>query len=201
MELTEEVTAYVRQQVALAEDDFAEIVENTVDYLDDQADSDRVEALARGVAVAEFRSHLAAQADWPAVTDSDRLTAAFVRLEAAGIVARESFTCCQTCGFAEIGGEVSEQVPARGFTFYHQQDAEGAVDGDGLYLAYGSFGPPLTTAEVGAEVVETLRGQGLTVEWDGDTNRRIFVSMTWRRRRVGALAEFPDRADDRQRAA
>ncbi|MEK8107840.1 hypothetical protein NKG94_27655 [Micromonospora sp. M12] len=47
----------------------------------------------------------------------------------------------------------------RGYAFYHRQDAENAVDGSGLYVAYGLFGQP-PTADIGEEVAAALRAEG-----------------------------------------
>src|SRR5687767_8883107 len=47
--------------------------------------------------------HRAAERVWPAVTDCDRLDRAFAELETRGIVCRQDFTCCSTCGHYEIG--------------------------------------------------------------------------------------------------
>jgi len=41
-------------------------------------------------------AHLAAQEQWPSVTDCDLLDRAFGELDRAGIVSRQDFTCCGT---------------------------------------------------------------------------------------------------------
>ncbi|MEV5974790.1 hypothetical protein [Streptomyces sp. NPDC051921] len=125
-------------------------------------------------------------AGWEGTTDPERITAAFAALDAAGIVAREHFTCCRNCGTSEIGAEEGAEH-ARGFVFFHSQCTEGAANGGPLYLLYGGFDDSAdTTAAVGGEVVEALRGQGLTVRWDGDPGQAILVTeLDWRRRLVG----------------
>jgi hypothetical protein len=188
MELEEEITPFVRTRVALGKQPCATIVEEAVDHLLGLAEADAVEAAAWRVAEAEFAAHVAAQRTWDVITDNDRLTLAFSALDAAGIVARESFTCCQTCGNSEIGGEAAPG--ARGYVFYHQQDAEGAVEGGLLHLAYGSF-CATEDARVGAEIAQALTRQGLTVQWNGDVAERIRVPIRWQRRRTGDLAEVP----------
>ncbi|MGC5020448.1 DUF6891 domain-containing protein [Micromonospora sp. DT47] len=194
-ELDDEIRAFVLRQVALADLPAAAIVTETVAYLHGEAAPDRIEELTWPVVVEELTAHLAAQRDWPEVTDSDRLTAAFRALSASRIVARENFACCQNCGAAEIGAEAAHCEAPRGYTFYHQQDAEHAVDGSPVFLAYGPFdGRP--SEEVGEEVVGALRDAGLTVHWDGDTRTRIQVPMVWGRRRVGRLAALPPTVDD-----
>ncbi|MFI9008770.1 DUF6891 domain-containing protein [Actinosynnema sp. NPDC053489] len=147
-----------------------------------------------------WRERAAEQAGWPATTDVDRLLAAFAALDRGGIVARADFTCCQTCGHAEIGAEAAG--PARGYVFFHRQDTEGAVARGRLWLAFGSFagsaGPgaadpaaadpapaDLAAADeaVGREVVAALAAGGLPVEWNGSVRTRIEVGpITWRKR-------------------
>ncbi|MFU8870302.1 DUF6186 family protein [Micromonospora sp. SL4-19] len=191
----DEIRAFVRRQVALAVLPAAAIVAETVEYLDGEAEPARIEELAWAAVAEELTAHLAEQESWPEVTDSDRLTAAFRALSAAGIVARENFTCCQNCGLGEIGAEVPEGVVPRGYAFYHQQDAERAVDGSPVFLAYGLFERP-PSVEIGEEVAAVLRAEGLTVHWAGDVGARIQVPMVWRRRRVGRLAAVPPSRDD-----
>jgi hypothetical protein len=48
------------------------------------------------------------QESWPILTDFDRLELAFDMLEDEDIVARQHFTCCGTCGAAEIGIEMDD---------------------------------------------------------------------------------------------
>ncbi|MET8834329.1 hypothetical protein ABZV78_10475 [Micromonospora sp. NPDC004540] len=184
------IRAFVRGQVALAELPAAAIVTETVEYLDGEAGEDRLADLAWAVVAEELTAHLADQETWPEVTDSDRLTAAFRALDAARIVARESFTCCQNCGVEEIGAEARRGLKPRGYTFYHRQDAERGVEGSGVWLAYGAF-EGASAAEIGAEVAAALRAAGLTANWDGEVGRRIHVPLRWRRRRIGRLAAVP----------
>ncbi|MEU2235281.1 DUF6891 domain-containing protein [Streptomyces vietnamensis] len=122
-------------------------------------------------------------AGWEGTTDPERITAAFAELDAAGIVAREHFTCCRSCGTAEIGAEDG----ARGFVYFHTQCTEGAANGGPLHLLYGGFDDSAeTTAAVGEEVAAALRGQGLEVQWDGDPGQAILVTgLDWRRRLIG----------------
>jgi hypothetical protein len=121
------------------------------------------------------------QKDWPEVTDCDRLDKAFADLESRGIVARQDFSCCQNCGHRDI---IEELGPgARGYTFYHSQDTESAIEAGVLWLAVGAVGDAENGAlEIAAEVVAALRAQGLTVESDGTGEERITVPLTWQRR-------------------
>ncbi|MBB5872734.1 hypothetical protein F4553_006168 [Allocatelliglobosispora scoriae] len=190
MELRGQVVEFVRTQIAIGEDPYDEIVDDTVDYLTGEADSDEIRRLAEEVADAEFASFLVEQRGWPEVTDSDRLTAAFAELDRVGIVARENFACCQNCGHSEIGEEFPEGEAPFGYVFYHQQDAERGANGEGVYLAYDGK----DQTEVGASVVRVLQSHGLRPQWDGSPTQRIHLPLQWRRRRTGELAVHPGAA-------
>jgi hypothetical protein len=150
---------------------------------------DVLRAAAEGAVASAIREHLAEESFWPRVTDFDRLSAAFDALEASGIVARHNWTCCQNCGFAEIGDELDQArergLDVRGFTFYHMQDTESAVEGHGLCLAYSSVESDEESVRVGHEIVEQLRHYGLRPEWSGELSKRITVPMDWKKRWVG----------------
>ncbi|MFD9701986.1 DUF6891 domain-containing protein [Lentzea sp. NPDC059081] len=140
---------------------------------------------ARELADRLWLERVAEQESWQGETDPERLTRAFAALEAAGITARENFTCCRTCGNAEIGDEA---LPgARGFVYFHAQSTEAAAAGHGLTLHYGGFdGSAGTTTAVGAEVVTALEAAGLPAEWNRDPGRAITVTpLRWHRRLVG----------------
>ncbi|UQX00866.1 hypothetical protein [Streptomyces sp. RerS4] len=132
-----------------------------------------------------WRERVEEQAGWVGETDPERLGRAFAALEAAGVTARENFTCCRTCGLAEIGAEA--RAGARGFVFFHSQCTEGAAAGHDLYLLYGGFesGEGLTVA-VGREVTAALDAVGLEWRWDGSAQDAIRVTgMDWRKRLTG----------------
>lgn len=157
------------------------------EWLDDSAPLAELRAAAAVLVEGILAQHRQEAAGWPAVTDCQRLDAAFSALEADGIVARQNFTCCQSCGHAEIAEQIdcaerSGQV-TRGYTFFHQQDTESAVEYGSLYLAYGATSPGGPGAmSIAQDVVAALRKQGLTVTWGGSTSQRIGVSLDWKRR-------------------
>lgn len=190
--MSQQLRVYIRFLLALGTDDFDSIIERCAEFMPGTPD---VTALAREIAAEEFAAYLADQATWPDVTESDLLLRAFRDLDLSGIVARADFACCQNCGISEVGGEVPEGEQRRGYTFCHRQDMETAALGGGLMLAYGIFNDaeePSTQLEIGEDVAAALRRHGLTVNWDGSPSRRIEVDLTWRRRRFGHLATWPD---------
>ncbi|MEU4689978.1 hypothetical protein [Actinoplanes sp. NPDC023714] len=190
-DLRRSATEYARAEVARGLMTCGMIVSGTAEYLHDEAEPAESYALAWDVVPRELAAHLEAQAGWPARTDSDRLTDAFRALDRAGIVAREDFACCQSCGSSEIGDEIGDGGPARGYVFYHGQDAERAAQGGTLWLAYGTFDERAGAAQVGEEVVAALRGEGLEVDWTGDAAQRIHVRLRWAKRRYGRMAAYP----------
>ncbi|MEU2632201.1 hypothetical protein [Kitasatospora sp. NPDC007106] len=142
-------------------------------------------AQAQALADRMWRERVAEQTAWQGETQPEQLTRAFAALEEAGITAREDFTCCRSCGQAEIGAEGGPD--ARGFVYFHTQCTDSAAAGHGLMLLYGGFdGSTGTTAAIGHEVVAALEAVGLPAQWDGDPDRAISVTpLDWRRRLVG----------------
>ncbi|MBG0829429.1 hypothetical protein HS041_16810 [Planomonospora sp. ID67723] len=140
---------------------------------------------ARRLADRLWLERVGEQASWEGETDPERLSRAFALLEAAGITARENFTCCRTCGQAEIGAAGAPD--ARGYVYFHSQCTDSAAAGRGLALLYGGFdGSPDTTASIGREVVAALGETGLSAEWSGDPSQSITVTpLDWRRRLIG----------------
>lgn len=124
---------------------------------------------------------------WPEVTDHDRLEQAFASLESQGVVCRQNFTCCGTCGVAEIGDEMQTARQSggtvRGYAFFHMQDTERAVEGGGLWLNYGAVeGGEGAAVAVGRSIADAFGSVGLDVDWDGSLRKRIHVPLQWQRR-------------------
>ena len=205
---TAEVTEYAESQVWPGFRTRAEAVESVVGYFADSTgptDEVTVDAIVARV----WEQRQAVQATWSDPGDWGRLAAAFAELERSGWVARMDFTCCQTCGHAEIGDE--RTGGEHSYVFFHAQDTEHLADpGPNLYVSYSYFethpgvdrdladaaentGEPelrgraaeqdarIETA-VGATLVECLRRHGLQVEWDGSHETRPFIPLRdWRK--------------------
>lgn len=165
------------------------IVENLLDEfgLEDTAEN---RATAQALLNDALAEHARDQATWPDETDCDRLDRAFSRLEAAGILARQDYTCCNTCGCGAIHREITDAMTQgeqpRGYVFFHSQATDRVAQGDNLYLNYGPAEPsdddgPIES--VGREIEAILREEGLVVRWNGSAGAKIEVEMTWRRRR------------------
>lgn len=164
-----------------------EIIELVTEMADDECPQETYRPKIEQMTDEAIRAHTLAQQSWPAVTDCDRLDAAFAELEQAGIICRQNYTCCQTCGIAEIWPEMEAQRDAGrdivGYAFYHSQDTEAAADGASMYLSYGSMtSKPKPALAVAHQVIAALNLNDLKTHWDGTIGQRIYVAMDWKRR-------------------
>ncbi len=165
-----------------------EIRGNAIELLEGDYGSSRLAPLANRILREEMEAHRLAQAGWPAATDNDRLDAAFEKFEQSGILSRQHYSDCGTCGAGEIWEEIEELLaqgrPMRGYVFYHEQDTESAVESQGLYLSYGAVEEePEASIAIGREIVAELKRQGLSTRWSEELKYRIGVDVTWQRRR------------------
>lgn len=174
-----------------------EIEEILLDYAQDfrspLTDRDR-QIEVRNALIHAVSALIRDQESWPVLTDFDRLQLAFDMLEDEDIVARQHFTCCGTCGAAEIGIEMDEFQElsgreAKGYVFFHQQDTEGAVESGSLYISYGAADATASAEEnvaIGQRMFEVLQSVGLKPVWDGKINHRVGLAIDWKRRWEGA---------------
>ncbi|MEC3909649.1 hypothetical protein U5A82_03960 [Sphingobium sp. CR2-8] len=185
----------VRRDVAGGFFDDDAILTNANDVFEEELPRPLLRIEASAALRAALADHRAAERDWSDMTDCDRLDAAFAALEEEGIVARQNFTCCGTCGATEIWDEIEaaqdEGMVVEGYAFFHMQDTESAVEGHGLYLNYGACGEGEEAAAIaiGHRIVEQLEAQGLTTDWDGQMAQRIGVSLEWKKRRSAVLLQ------------
>ena len=153
--------------------------------LEDSMDSE----LISNIVEHEIAVKLEDEKTWPAVTDCDRLSRAFDILNANGIVSLESAGYTISDGWDEYRDAVHAlelkgmSEPVRGGCFYHEQDLERAVAGNGLQLAYSAAsGNFIETLGLAKEVVDTLEQQGLSPAWNGNVEHRIQLPIKWQRR-------------------
>lgn len=186
----------LRRGLAVGFDPPEDAVARVVEELSDEYEEAEVRAAAGAMLPRLLAEREAAMASWPAVTDCDRLDRAFEELNARGILARQHWTCCFTCGMGEmereyerLGGRVpgdagSAGVAIVGHAFYHEQDTARAAEGGDLFVAFGVFGDRTDerTVMVGRMVCDALTRHGLAVEWDADAGRRIAVRVDWKKR-------------------
>ncbi len=144
-------------------------------------------------AVAEtLASKRRAEAGWPETTDCDRLDRAFARLHEEGILALQCAGNTMGDGMRWVNEQLADPRTAdgqyTGFCFFHSQDIDRALDGEGLQLAFG----PVNSDEekdavaVGQRVCHALRQAGLEPDWNGSADVRIGLPrLRWQRRTPG----------------
>lgn len=145
-----------------------------------------IQAFAR----AEFARKRAAEADWPAETDCDRLDRAFDHLREQGFCALQWAGDTLNDGFERMSAVINAyDVPAdrytTGFCFFHSQDIDHAREGEGLSIAFGHVAADSDEDDVriGRRVVAALVQAGLKPQWDGSPDHRIFLpTLRWQRR-------------------
>lgn len=144
----------------------------------------------------EVAKKRAAERDWPAVTDCDRLDAVFYKLHEDGICALHNAGYTMSDGYSEVA-EACGNAPEghyHGYCFYHGQDVERAIDGHGLSIAFGDLGdrdePGLA---VGRTVVEALSAAGFEVVWNGSIETRPDLpGIDWKRRAPPGIVPEPE---------
>ena len=187
-EALKEIRAHIKREVAMGFSPDDDILESATEFAEDEYKEFQLSSAVPGILSKAIEEHVKNQHLWPEITDCDRLDAAFADLEKNGIVARQDFACCQTCGHAEIDDEISEAMKHNsivGFTFYHHQDTQRATDQGELLLAYGGLdGEDESTLNIGRRIVACLKRHDLKVMWKEDVKKRIQVTLDWKRRRV-----------------
>lgn len=159
-----------------------EVQEMISDILEDDADEDM---LRKSVDI-EFGKKSEAEKTWPKITDFDRLDRAFKALKDKGVL------CLHNAGYTMSDGhdnsnEALGNFPKGqffGYCFYHGQDTERAVFGDGLMLAYDHVeGDVPDKIKVAEALKKELVNAGFTIEWDGTTDQRINIpNFDWKHR-------------------
>ena len=145
---------------------------------------DQVTLALSQVVVQQRRAKSRAQENWPPVTDCDKLEGAFSQLNQAGIIALHNVGYSQAQGLEEVNAEyLSRRDPLRGYCFYHFEDVARALQGQGLYLFYGSHDEQVEGVEqIGRELREAFQNAGFQVVWNGKANKRLLLHpFHWQR--------------------
>lgn len=99
----------------------------------------------------------------------------FDKLKKQGIRAEDNFSCCMSDALVEIGDE-----NYKGYAFYHEQDTERGRKTGSLHIAFGTMKGDASQAEqkvIGKKVKQALEDDDLAVEWNGDVQTRLLVTL------------------------
>jgi hypothetical protein len=137
---------------------------------------------------------------WPLETDCDRLSQVFAKLNQMGVVALEN--CGGTLSEATAvaaeeferrldEGQVPSDTDIARYVCYHEQDIESAIDGHGLWLAFGAMNwqdgsdEEAQSLELAATCKTLLEERGFEVSWNGSTEQRLQLKgFRWQRREL-----------------
>ena len=129
------------------------------------------------------------QQTWPQRTDFDKLEDTFIALHNKGIIAIHNAGYTQSNGYDDImeiyhNAETKEIII--GYCFYHGQDLERAVQGNGLCLSFGPIIPDeeqIEGPEIGKTIINELKKSGFTTKWNGTFDDRIIITtIDWKKR-------------------
>ncbi|ATB34797.1 hypothetical protein CYFUS_000204 [Cystobacter fuscus] len=174
-----------------------ELVEEFEQWVEDElgeSDSALVETL-EAHARKLFQEQRVREAGWSEPTLNDAIASAFEELNGRGIVAMEDAGYTMSEGWSEVNEVASSQDPLpRGAVFYHGQDLERGVAGEGLLLAFGAYEDDDAKHEaaslaIGREACEVLGRHGVRTEWNGSVGERIQIPpFEWRKRQWTQVA-------------
>jgi len=109
-----------------------------------------------------------------------KLTAAFKLMRKEGLIARQNFSCCGSCGSVEMSTALATKKNEEkiGYCFYHRQDADALYRGS-VYLAFGACDEDAVgddaDVKVGAIVALACLKADLKVTWNGSTTVRVLA--------------------------
>lgn len=177
------------RSVPMTEDEMRNRVSNLVeDAGADPAVQLALEARARAGIDAQRK----AEETWPAITTNDRIDAAFADLDASGIVTLQNAGYTQSDGWSDVNDLANERLARgkrpRGATFFHGQDLERGVRGEGLRLTFGAYEDDESKRAAADEavavmVVDALVRRGVDARWTGQVKDRIEICpFAWQKR-------------------
>jgi hypothetical protein len=135
-----------------------------------------------------YSARLKDQKSWATVTDFDKLTQAFDKLNILGIVSLHNAGMTRQDGQGdceEIYQELKKKgIVAKGFCYYHWQDIERVVDEGNLFIGFGDFkNNDKDALAIGNQIASTLERVGLKLNWNKTINTRIeIINLNWQKR-------------------
>jgi hypothetical protein len=156
------------------------------EMIDDILEADADEDFLRAAILPEFEKKSQEEKHWPKETDCDRLNNVFQALETQRILALHNPGYTMSDGHQEAYEIRQDRGGDKyiGYCFYHEQDVERALAGDGLMIAFDHVdGDAPDIVSVGEAVKTALMKAGFEVDWNGSPDKRISISkFDWKRR-------------------
>jgi len=166
-----------------AQDDIERMVDDII-----EEDADAVEL--KSLIGPGLRAKLGEERSWPAFTDCDRLDKVFYALHEQGICALANAGYTMSDGYSDVAEAVAQAPEGHynAYCFYHGQDVERAIEGDGVMLAFGDLADDRErSVAAGQAIAAALRQAGFQVEWEGGIDTRINLPLfDWKRRAATA---------------
>jgi hypothetical protein len=198
MSESDEERKHMFAQVAVAVRGGVETEEEILESLEQRVEDNMLRGSSDGALLEELEAHArklleeqrVRESGWSEPTLNDAIDSAFEELDAKGIVTLQNAGYTMSDGWADVNELASYQdPPSRGAVFYHGQDLERGVQGEGLWLAFGAYERDdakqvAASLAIAREVCETLARHGVKTEWDGTAEQRIEIPpFEWRKRR------------------
>jgi len=135
-----------------------------------------------------YKQLLEESTSWGESSDTNRLIAAFDELAESKIIA------IHFAGYTTDDGEyevaeiervlIDNDEQSEGYCFYHGQDLERAIRGEGLYISFQKINnvSDVISKQVARKIIAILEKHNLKVKWDGKATSKILLpEFKWHR--------------------
>lgn len=159
-----------------------EVHNNIIEEIEDNGFEDEISIEWAQEQINFVNDHLLEESkSWESITQTQRLIEAFDELAESKIIA------LHYPGYTTDDGEyevteveralIDNDEKSEGYCFYHGQDLERAVRGEGLYISFQKINneSDAVSKEVAKKIVAVLEKNGLKIEWNGKATSRIYI--------------------------
>lgn len=159
-----------------------EIQANIIEEIEDNGFEDEISEEWAYKQIESVNNDLLKESEsWHEITPTKRLIAAFDELAESKIIA------IHYPGYTTDDGEyevteieralIDNNEKSEGYCFYHGQDLERAVRGEGLYISFQKINneSDVVCKEVAKKIILVLEKHDLKVDWNGKANSRILL--------------------------
>lgn len=128
----------------------------------------------------EMAAFLETAKTWEEKTTNDRIRDAFAELTREhGVIALENAGYTMSDGWTDIAEAKHYNKSAWAGAFFHMQDVERGIEGDGLMLAYGAFVDDDThepeSLRAAKLICDVLEKHEVATSWNGSIDSRISI--------------------------